>query len=183
MQERPGPASGPGGLPATATSAPGTARRAFARLVDPERAAVHLEAVELLDGGLGLGRSHVDEGETARLAGLAIIDDLHRIDLAVLLEQGANLGFGCAEGHVANIESRHRRNHSLGLGRNENGFAAPMLRTGGRIRAKKGIADHEPHRTNVRRSPPWRCLLGTEFGRCSGDGSACLAAYVVSFVC
>src|SRR6185312_15849173 len=46
-------------------------------LVDAQRSAGHLEAVQGLDRRLGLRLRHVDEAEAARFAGFPVVDELY----------------------------------------------------------------------------------------------------------
>ncbi len=70
---------------ARTTEAPGSPRFALARLVDAKHPAVELLAVELLECLLRtFGRRHLDEGEAARSAGLAVHDDGHAGDLSAI---------------------------------------------------------------------------------------------------
>src|SRR4029077_17370022 len=89
-----------------ATTLPWT-QRAFLRLVDAQRAAVHLEAVQGLDRGLRFVLGHVDETEAARLAGLPVVDELDGLHLAVALEQGLHVLLGGIEGQIAYVNRRH----------------------------------------------------------------------------
>src|SRR5262245_2675729 len=72
-----------------APAAAGTAARALlARLglIDRQGTALELGAVHRRDGGLG-AVAHLDEAETARPAGLAVLDHLGTRDRAVLAER------------------------------------------------------------------------------------------------
>src|SRR5262249_21864954 len=92
---------------AVATAKPAAARRALARLVDGQRTATEIAAVQVADRAVGvLGASHLDESEAAWPAGVAVGDelDLHHVP-AVLSEQLANLLLVSAEGKVADIQS------------------------------------------------------------------------------
>jgi hypothetical protein len=67
---------------AGAVAAATRARGALAGLADVDRAALDLAAAELLDGSARLGvAAHLDEGEAARSARVAIEDDLHLDDV------------------------------------------------------------------------------------------------------
>src|SRR5579863_2568909 len=70
------------------------ALRTLLCFVDAQRPAVHLKAVQGLDGALRLRLGHVDEPEAAGLAGFPVIDQLHRFDFTVTLEQGLHVLFG-----------------------------------------------------------------------------------------
>src|SRR6185295_3667118 len=89
------------------TAALAWARRTFLRLVDAQRTAVHLVAVEALDRGLRLARTHFDEAEATGLARFAVVDQLYGIDLAVALEQHLDILLGRGEGQVAHVDRRH----------------------------------------------------------------------------
>ena len=70
---------------APAATAATTTAGALLRDADLQRAAVDVAAVGRLDGRVGLRRAgHLDEGEAARLAGVAIGDDLQVDDLAAV---------------------------------------------------------------------------------------------------
>src|SRR6516162_4112205 len=84
-----------------------TAAAALLGLVDPQRAAAELLAIQILDGARSVGAGHLDEAEAARPAGVAIGDDAHRLDGAVLCEQLTQLGVGGGKRQVAYIDSRH----------------------------------------------------------------------------
>src|SRR5258708_1397827 len=75
--------------------------------VDAQRPAVHLKAVQSLDRGLRLGLGHVDEPETARLAGFPVVDELHRFHLAVTFKQSLHVLLGGIEGEIPHINRRH----------------------------------------------------------------------------
>src|SRR5262245_27782608 len=69
-------AASPTAEPAAAAAEPTTRALLGPRLVDPDRATIHLGAVERRDRCLGVcRRSHFDEGEAARLVGVAIRHD------------------------------------------------------------------------------------------------------------
>src|SRR6266550_7162993 len=76
-------------------------------LIHPQRTPAELLAVEILDRARGIGARHLDEPEAARPAGVAIGDDAHRLDGAVLCEQLAHLGVSGGKRQVANIDLRH----------------------------------------------------------------------------
>src|ERR1700722_15351565 len=92
--------------------------RALLCLVDAQWPAVHLKAIQGLDGGLRLRLRHVDEPETAGLPGFAVIHQLPRIHFTVTLEQGLYVLFGGIEGQVAHINRRHP---GLSLGKADSG--------------------------------------------------------------
>src|SRR6185369_15928726 len=86
------------------TSALSRTLRALLCFVDAQRTAIHLKAVECLNGTLRFTLRHVDETEAARLAGFAVIDELHRIDLAVTLEEAANVLLCRVEGEIPHVD-------------------------------------------------------------------------------
>src|SRR5262245_51229210 len=65
--------------------------RTFLCFIDAQRAAIHLKAVQRLDGALRFVLRHVDKTEAARLSGLTVIDELDRIHLAVTLEEAPDV--------------------------------------------------------------------------------------------
>jgi hypothetical protein len=70
--------------------------------IDPERAAVELAAVQLLDGGGGfLGRAKLHECEAPRAAAVAIGRDRHAQHLADRPEQLADLLLPGVEAQIA----------------------------------------------------------------------------------
>src|SRR5215211_814400 len=70
---------------AAVTAAAAAAVFTRTRLVDGQRAAAELPAVELFDGrGRALGRRHLDEAEAARAPGVAVFDHRGVLDLAGL---------------------------------------------------------------------------------------------------
>lgn len=81
-------------------------RRALLGLVDAQRTAVDVLAVDLVDRLLGLIRgAHRHEREAARTAGLAIEDDVDVRDLTVAREELADGVAGGVEGKVAYVQS------------------------------------------------------------------------------
>jgi hypothetical protein len=86
--------------------------------VDAQRPAIHLEAVQGLDGRLRFGLGHVDESETARFAGFPVVDEFHRFHFTVTLKQGLYVLFGGVEGQVAYV---NRRRPELSLGKADSG--------------------------------------------------------------
>src|SRR5262249_1265107 len=100
-------------VPATATAAAATgtwrARRLRARFVDDDLAAVEAMAVEHLDGLLRfIGGHHLDEAESARLAGELVADDIDRLHGAGLLKQGLEVFLTDLEGEVTYVQlGRH----------------------------------------------------------------------------
>src|ERR1700722_19351886 len=71
---------------------------AFLGLVDLERAAFEVLAVQRLDGAGRIGARQFDEAEAARAAGIAIHDQRDRLDRAVGREQRAHRGLGGGKG-------------------------------------------------------------------------------------
>src|SRR5262245_28728101 len=92
--------------------------RALLCFVDAQRAAVHLKAVQRLDGALRFRLRHVDEAEAARLAGLPVVDEFHRLHFAVTFKQGFHVLFGRIEGQIAHVDRRHP---GLSLGNADSG--------------------------------------------------------------
>src|SRR5689334_21865313 len=90
-----------------AAAAAVTASAALLSLVDAQRATAELLAIEILDGARCVGARHLDEAETARAAGVAIGDDAHRLDGAMLCEQLTDLGVGSRKRQVAHVNSGH----------------------------------------------------------------------------
>src|SRR5579862_9404293 len=110
---RPAPGLQPIGLPAlrgAATAVATTAAGALLGLVHAQRTTTEVLAVEALDGLRGIGARHLNETETARAAGVAVGDDAHGLDGAVLSKQLAHFGVGSGERQVANIDLRHAIN-------------------------------------------------------------------------
>src|SRR5690606_29466193 len=105
---------------ATTTAAAAEAARALRPLlglVHPQRAAVELRAVHLLDRGLRrLRRGHLDEPEAAGPAGLALGHQLHLDRLTELGERVAQRLLGGREGEVSHIESISHLHFSCGPG-------------------------------------------------------------------
>jgi hypothetical protein len=90
-----------------ATAAAGA--RAILSLVDLERAAFEVGAIQSLHGTGCIGIGHLDETETARPTGVAIGDQGHFVDGAMRREQRAHRFFGCTERQIANVEFCHFR--------------------------------------------------------------------------
>src|SRR5437764_7532822 len=93
-------------LPALRSAAAAVARGALLGLIHPQRPPAQLLAVDILDRARGVGARHLDEPETARPAGVALGDDAHRLDRAVLCEQLAHLGVSGGKRQVAHIALR-----------------------------------------------------------------------------
>src|SRR5580698_11468867 len=86
------------GLPATAATAAATTTAATAgltrlRFIDAQRTAAHVLAVQLADSGCSGGLVHLDEAEATGASGLAVRDQLHRMNGAELLELLADFIF------------------------------------------------------------------------------------------
>src|ERR1700683_3691442 len=99
-----------GGAKASAAERSASLARALRPLlcfVDAQRSAIHLKAVQRLDRCLGLRLGHLDETEAARLASLAVVDEFHRIHLAVTFKQSLHVLLGGIEGQIAHINRRH----------------------------------------------------------------------------
>src|SRR5579871_3657629 len=75
-----------GAAAAVATAAAGT----LLRLVHAQRATAEILAVEALDRARRISAGHLHEAEAARAAGVAVGDQAHRLDGAVLREQLAH---------------------------------------------------------------------------------------------
>src|SRR5688572_5931430 len=95
------------------TAAAATATLPFLRLVDAQRTASHVLTVQRLDGALCVRSRHFHEAEAARTTRLAIVDQRHRLNRAVLREQLAHLSLVCRERQVTHIDPRHRSSNSL----------------------------------------------------------------------
>jgi ribonuclease D len=67
-----------------ATTAAAAAALTLTRFVHAQLAALHVVAVQAGDGRLGVGLGHLDETEAAETACLAIVDEAHGFDGAVL---------------------------------------------------------------------------------------------------
>src|SRR5690606_1935654 len=90
---------------ATATTATAAARRAGRRFVHAKRATAQVASVELAHRRVcGVRLRHLHEREATGTTRLAIGDDAHGCDLAVRLEQLAELGLGGGERDVANVQ-------------------------------------------------------------------------------
>ena len=102
-----------GNLPATASAAAAatvstaTAGLTFLGLVDPQGATLHLVAIEGLHGLLRSFIVHLDESETARTTGLALVDQGDGVERAVLTEEFLDFSIGGTEGQIAHIELLH----------------------------------------------------------------------------
>src|SRR6185295_3193281 len=84
------------------------ARGALAGLADVDGTALDLAAAQLLGGGAGLGvAAHLDEGEAARPARVAIENDLHLHDVpAPLGKDLSQFLFSDVVGQISDVEPR-----------------------------------------------------------------------------
>src|SRR3990172_2445198 len=90
---------------ATVTLGPG--------FVDVQRATAELGAVDAADSRLGgRGVRHLDEGEAARAAGVAVGDDADAIHLAVSRKDVAELLLGDVERTITNVNLSHVKRYS-----------------------------------------------------------------------
>ncbi len=103
--------SRPKRLPATtaATTTAAATVLARTRFVDAEGATTHVLAVERGDRLLGVLIAHLDEPEAAGALGFAIERHGNRDNLAMNGEELPKLIFGCAKGHVSNINLLSQR--------------------------------------------------------------------------
>lgn len=92
-----------------AAAAAATAARTVLGLVDAEGAAAQFLAVEGLDHRLQGVIVDFDEAEATGTARLAVIDQRHRVNGAMLAEQLGNLVLSRAEGQVAHVQFLHGR--------------------------------------------------------------------------
>jgi hypothetical protein len=98
----------------TATAArTATAGRTLLRLVNTERTAAHVFAVQRLDGTSSICTRHFYEAETTRTAGFAIINERDRFHGAMGFKQLAHLTFVCRKRQVTNIDLSHINTVSL----------------------------------------------------------------------
>lgn len=127
---------------ATEPAAATAARASFPSLIDGQRPASEITPVQVANRTIGvLGASHLDETESARAAGVAICDELDLDDIpAVLAEQLADLVVVCAEGKIADIQSRtHARTPALPCGsRNQVLTPGPNFRPSTRVESPRG---------------------------------------------
>jgi hypothetical protein len=73
-----------------------------ASLVDIQRAPADFMTVQRCNGAIAFRViAHLHEAKAARLAGIAIRNDVHAIDLAIRLEQPANILFSRPEAEVS----------------------------------------------------------------------------------
>src|SRR5688572_1915443 len=94
-------------IAATAAAAATATLGLVLRLVDLQRTTAHVLTVQGLDRAGRVGTGHFDEAEATGAAGLAIVDQADGLDGAMLVEQGAHLGFIGAKGQVAHINLAH----------------------------------------------------------------------------
>src|SRR2546429_2332572 len=100
-------------LPALRSAAAAVAAAAVAAagallcLVDPQRTPAQLLAIEILNGARCVGARHLHESEAARPACVAVGDDAHRLDGAVLREQLADLTLTGRKRQVSDVDLRH----------------------------------------------------------------------------
>jgi hypothetical protein len=81
------------------------AARALVRFVHLERTTLEVFRVELLDRLLSLGvRTHFDETEAFRLAGIAVVDDGNRLAATDLAEQLLQVVGGDAVAKIPNVK-------------------------------------------------------------------------------
>ena len=81
--------------------------RTFLCFVDTQWTAIHLKAVQRLNGALRFTLRHIDESEAAWLASLPVIDELDRVDLAVTLEEAPDVLLCRVEGEIPHVDRRH----------------------------------------------------------------------------
>ena len=75
-----------------------------AGLVDGQRAAIHVFAIEGFDRGIGFANiRHRDEGKTLRPAGEFVHNDAGLINGAISSELGCQRGLGCFVSEVSNV--------------------------------------------------------------------------------
>src|SRR5580658_5209155 len=102
-----GAATATAGAASTTTRTAAAARRTILCFVDTERASLHRKAVQVLDGARGVGAVHFHERKSAGPARVAIHDDIHGLDSAVLREQSAHLALVSGKWQVSDIDFRH----------------------------------------------------------------------------
>src|SRR5579863_3269503 len=98
-------------LPAPAAASATAARPTIgfgSRFVDVQGPAVQVAAVQFRDGAVGIRiRAHLDETETAGLAGIAVGNDAYLFDGPVSLKQGSDGVFGCPKVEVPHKDILH----------------------------------------------------------------------------
>jgi hypothetical protein len=72
--------------------------------IHTQRTAAHGISVQALDGARCVGIVHFDESKATRTARVAIHDDFHGFDGAMLREEIAHCALICGEGKVAYID-------------------------------------------------------------------------------
>lgn len=92
---------------AATTTTAASSSRAFLSLIDAERAAAHVLAIEVLDSARGIGAGHLHKAEAAWPAGLAIGDEAHRFHGSMLAKQVAHFAFSGGKRQVADVDFRH----------------------------------------------------------------------------
>src|SRR5262245_16456189 len=163
-------------VPATAAAA----RLAGLGLVDRQRTALEVEAVERLDGGVGfLVVRHFDESEPPRAVGLAVHDDLRAGHLPVLREDLEQVVRRAAPGQVADVDILRHTQRTLsragGLcptrppGRTGPAAPQPHGRNpdrlwGGRRTEYDGTASTGRGRRRYGVGHPWGLLEGDQLG-------------------
>jgi hypothetical protein len=75
--------------------------------IHTQRTTAHGIAVQVLNGARSVGIAHLDESKATGTARIAIHDDFHGLDSAMLREEVAHSAFICGEGKVAYIDLRH----------------------------------------------------------------------------
>src|SRR5215469_4988061 len=113
--------SGPGGRALSAAERTASLTGALWTLlcfVDAQRPAIHLKAVQGLNSALRFGLGHIDESETAWLAGFPVVDELYRFHFTVTFKQRLHVLFCGVEGQIAHVNRRHPR---VSLGKADSG--------------------------------------------------------------
>src|SRR5262249_8722269 len=102
------------GLPAasstaTPAAAPAAARGLRTRFADIDRSPVELRSIELRDGILRIpGFRHFHEGESPRLAGVAVRHDVHPLDVSKLRERSMKFILRCLIAEIPHENIGHR---------------------------------------------------------------------------
>src|ERR1700722_9537358 len=94
----------------TTTTATTTAAGAFLSLIHLQRSPVDIVAIQGLHGARSICTRHFYEAEAAGPTGVAIIDQRHRLNGAMLFEQRSHRGLVHREREIANIHFRHVKN-------------------------------------------------------------------------
>ena len=107
--------SSPGLLSISPVSSPALASAAptFTRLIDAQRPAAEIGAVERRYGSIGVVLFHLDERKSAKPAGLAVSHPGQLVNGTILLEQFMDFVFGCAEGNTADVDFFDMTSYSL----------------------------------------------------------------------